>query len=112
MEIYTTKTFEASHQLKGMGKCANLHGHSYKVEVWIDYNYDNEVLDFGLIKEVIEKLDHKHLNDIIDYPTAEEIVKYLIGEIEKHIIFNLLRVRVWEGLDNYAEHETIGLRRK
>jgi 6-pyruvoyltetrahydropterin/6-carboxytetrahydropterin synthase len=113
MEIYTTKTFEASHQLEGMGKCANLHGHTYRVEVWVDYDYGKKVFDFGLIKEIIEGLDHKHLNDIIKYPTAEGIVKYILAEIElKNPDFNLLKVRVWEGLDNYAECETIGLRKK
>ena len=106
MKIYTTKTFEASHQLKEMGKCANLHGHTYRAEVWVDYDYKKEVFDFGLIKEIIEKLDHTYLNDIIDYPTVEALVEYIIEEIKlNNPNFNLLKVRIWEGLDNYAEEE-------
>ena len=106
MKIYTTKTFEASHKLEGMEKCGNLHGHTYRAEVWIEYNYCKKVFDFSIIKGTIEELDHKYLNDIISYPTAENIATYLIATIKKeNPNFNSIRIRIWEGLDNYAEDE-------
>lgn len=57
-------TFDCAHMLSGhRGKCANLHGHTYKVQVTIvgvpkhDKSSDyGMVLDFGDLKEVLQ--DH------------------------------------------------------
>lgn len=63
-------TFEASHVLpKHKGKCARLHGHSWKLKVYVEGYVDSEtgfVVDYGELKElvnhhIIEKVDHQHL---------------------------------------------------
>ena len=69
-------SFDASHIIPGHpGKCKNLHGHSYKVEVFIIGNQldDNGILqgaDFidlkNALRTIVDKYDHKHLNDIIE----------------------------------------------
>jgi 6-pyruvoyltetrahydropterin/6-carboxytetrahydropterin synthase len=72
-------TFEASHQLAWHpGRCANLHGHSYRLEVTVigPLNADGVVIDFGDIKarvtkHVLTEYDHAHLNDFLPNPTAE-----------------------------------------
>ena len=74
-------TFEASHQLRWHpGKCANLHGHSYVLDVTVeeDLNSDGIVIDFAdlkaaVTKHVLDDYDHSHLNDLLPNPTAELI---------------------------------------
>ncbi|GIW22381.1 MAG: 6-carboxy-5,6,7,8-tetrahydropterin synthase [Candidatus Sericytochromatia bacterium] len=96
-ELSIELEFCAAHILKGhKGKCSNLHGHNYKVEVCISGNKLNEIgilLDFADIKEsvnkVIEKLDHKYLNEIDYKPfiegktSAEYIAKYIYDNLSK-----------------------------
>lgn len=73
--------FEASHKLPWHpGKCANLHGHSYVLDVTVenDLTPDGIVIDFAdlkaaVTKHVLDDYDHRHLNDILPNPTAELI---------------------------------------
>lgn len=73
--------FEASHQLPWHpGKCANLHGHSYVLDVTVenDLTPDGIVIDFANLKAAVSKhvlddYDHRHLNDLLPNPTAELI---------------------------------------
>jgi len=69
MEICKEFTFEASHVLPHhKGKCSNLHGHSWKLTVYVRGPVDTEtgmVVDYGDIKSsiqpIIDELDHAHL---------------------------------------------------
>ena len=69
MEICKEFTFEASHVLPHhKGKCSNLHGHSWKLTVYVRGPVDEEtgmVVDYGDIKSsiqpIIDDLDHAHL---------------------------------------------------
>lgn len=72
MEISKTFTFEAAHVLpKHPGKCSNLHGHSWKLRVYVkgEVNTDTGfVMDYVDIKtpveqQIISELDHKCLGD-------------------------------------------------
>lgn len=79
--------FSASHQLTHlpMGhQCARLHGHNYKVVITLEseeLDSDSFVKDYGQLtafKEVVDKFDHRHLNDILPFhTTAENIAKHL-----------------------------------
>jgi 6-pyruvoyltetrahydropterin/6-carboxytetrahydropterin synthase len=74
-------SFEAAHQLPWHpGKCANLHGHSYLLDVTVtgDLTPDGIVIDFAdlkatVTKHVLDDYDHAHLNDFLPNPTAELI---------------------------------------
>ena len=61
--IYKEVFFDASHRLLHYeGKCRNLHGHRWKVEVWIEGEVDEAtsiLVDFNLVKNVIERFDHQ-----------------------------------------------------
>ena len=50
--------FDAAHRLEGYpGKCANLHGHSWKVEVFVTGEAVDSlglVCDFGMLKQELE----------------------------------------------------------
>ena len=111
---YTLKVvtdFAASHSLRNYeGACQRMHGHNWKVEVEATANKLNDVgmaIDFKAIKsatkQVLEGLDHYHLNDIPPFteinPTAENIAAYLYERIGSIINSNMVKisaVTVWE----------------
>lgn len=87
-------TFEAAHQLmRHDGKCARLHGHSYKMTLYFERESLDQtgssthmVFDFGKISEAVkpfidEHLDHRFLNETLhtESPTAEFIAQYIFG---------------------------------
>lgn len=112
--VYTLKVvtdFAASHALRNyQGACQRLHGHNWKVEVEVKSRQLNEAgmaIDFKAIKnatnQVLEGLDHYHLNDIPPFdkinPTAENIAGYLykaIGKIINTPSVSVSAVTVWE----------------
>lgn len=109
--MYTIKVkddFSSAHNLKGYeGKCENLHGHNWKIEVTVKKQKIDDtgmVLDFKKVKkalsQILEKLDHKTLNDLAYFkkhnPTSENIAKYIYDELSGKI----------EGLDSVAVSET------
>ena len=104
------------------GKCSQLHGHNSRVEVTIQEDfelkprrpYQSMVVDFGELKQVVntilERLDHKCLNDVIHGPpTAENIAFYIGREISLNpkIGAGLKRVRVYETDDSYAQVDVV-----
>jgi len=110
-------TFEASHQLPNhKGKCKNLHGHSYRVQVELSGEInliegasdEGMIMDFGdlsnIVKtEVLDRFDHHHLNDlIVNVPTAE-ILAMMIFKILRRRTSKVSRVRVYETAAAYAE---------
>ena len=87
-EVSKSMEVSGSHQLSLTypSKCTNLHGHNWRITVYVRSNELNEngmVIDFTEIKEIVhDKLDHKHLNDIVDFnPTAENLCKWVADEI-------------------------------
>lgn len=92
------KDFSAAHQLRNYGgKCENMHGHNFGVEVEIEGNHlDSKVeilMDFKELKkelgEVLDTLDHKHLNSVEYFehrnPSSENIARYIYQEMKKRI---------------------------
>jgi 6-pyruvoyltetrahydropterin/6-carboxytetrahydropterin synthase len=61
--IYKEVQIDTSHRLLHyQGKCANLHGHRWKIEVWMEGEPDPAtqiLIDYSLIKQVINKYDHQ-----------------------------------------------------
>lgn len=107
--------FDAAHKLIGYeGKCAELHGHTWKVEVFVVGEKLDDIgilVDFSMLKEkmnkIIDKLDHKILNDVkeIGNPTCENISKYIFENLKdllEHV--KLEKVRVWEGRKSWCEY--------
>ena len=89
MEIYKEFTFEAAHLLPNVPeghKCGRLHGHSYRVRVYVSGEPGDTsgwIMDFADIMErvrpVYEALDHRYLNDIegLDNPTSEHLAIWI-----------------------------------
>lgn len=111
-------TFDAAHKLPDyVGKCANLHGHTYKLEVTVTGPLkDGMVVDFGDLKKVVNNVlrhyDHAYLNDLVLNPTAENLLFRLHKEIDYELSISglpglLSTLRLWETPTSYAE-ETYG----
>ena len=97
--MYTARIegeFAAAHFLSHYrGKCENLHGHNYRVRVWVRGEGLDEggmVADFGLLKQclkcALEPLDHHNLNDMAvfaDDPSAERIARYVFEQVERKL---------------------------
>lgn len=83
-------TFEAAHFLPDHpGRCRDLHGHGYRLEVWCAGPLDPQtgmVIDFADIKtivteRVLERIDHTLLNDTIENPTAERVAAWIWDQL-------------------------------
>lgn len=108
-------TFAYAHQLYDHeGLCKNLHGHTGILEVEIQAEQKEEgsskgmIIDFIDLKEIVEKevlsqLDHAYLNDIILTPTAENITMWIVEKLTPIFKETLVRIRVYESQNAYAE---------
>jgi 6-pyruvoyltetrahydropterin/6-carboxytetrahydropterin synthase len=97
-QIEAEFTFAAAHRLpRYQGKCFNLHGHNYRMQVVLRGEpdpYSGILMDFGdvekaVIANVLDKVDHTNLNDFIENPTAENIASWIWQP-------GLAEVRLWE----------------
>ena len=109
-EIVVKTKFDAAHQLREYnGKCANIHGHTWNVEVYLQGNILNKegmLIDFSKVKELLEeeinKYDHRLINEVEPFivinPTAENIACEIYKNLKKRIPQNvsIAKVAVWE----------------
>jgi 6-pyruvoyltetrahydropterin/6-carboxytetrahydropterin synthase len=89
VQIRKSFTFEAAHVLPyHPGKCARLHGHSYRLDVVLEGPLRDDGPARGMIEDfdvvgravretILAELDHRSLNDLIENPTAERIVVWI-----------------------------------
>ena len=122
------ESFNAAHQLRDpglsddenqrlFGKCSNLHGHNYVLEVVVAGQVDRTtgyVLDLKQLSEVIcrrviQEVDHRNLNTDVPWlegriPTAENLALAFWERIRTALPEGSLRsVRLWETDKNWAE---------
>ena len=119
-------SFSSAHNLRGYkGKCEDLHGHNWRVEICIksrELDKIGMVQDFKYLKSklnaVLEKMDHKYLNNIPYFsaagrsasgekrinPTSENIAKYIYNQL-KNGIPALKSITVWENSTSCATYE-------
>jgi 6-pyruvoyltetrahydropterin/6-carboxytetrahydropterin synthase len=118
-EISVKFHFSSAHQLRGYkGKCEELHGHNWEVEVFLVSNRLNKlgmVLDFNIakrnLKKVIKKLDHKFINKIPYFrknnPTSENLAKFIFYEMRKLLKSSkvkITKVDIWETSNSHASY--------
>ena len=110
--------FDAAHWLPNHeGKCKNLHGHTWKVEIEVSGQMETGmIIDFSELKKTIQhyilvQLDHTCLNErggsaYLENPTAENLCLWIHQQLDPPLAkhgHRLVRVRVWESEDSYAE---------
>jgi 6-pyruvoyltetrahydropterin/6-carboxytetrahydropterin synthase len=110
-ELKILNHFSAAHQLTMVGeKCENLHGHNWRVEVYVKGERLNEagvLVDFGIIKThvktIMKRLDHKFLNELPffenDQPSSENLAIYIAKSLQEMIDepgVVVSRVATWE----------------
>jgi len=121
-EIYVKDHFAAAHSLRGYdGNCANMHGHNWDVEAYIQCTKLNKLgiaVDFKkvtkIIKNVLNKLDHTNLNEVAEFnsinPTAENISKFLYNELSGRLnteFIKLVKIVVFESPDYGSSYQEI-----
>jgi 6-pyruvoyltetrahydropterin/6-carboxytetrahydropterin synthase len=114
-EVTVEQTFAAGHALREYkGKCENVHGHNYRVQVTVEGEQLNRIgllVDFVEVKravrEVVEFFDHQFINDLDPFtvlnPSAENMAKYFYDEVTRRLSIDngtapvrVSQVKLWE----------------
>ena len=110
-ELKIVSQFAAAHQLREYrGGCENLHGHNWKIEVFVKgekLGPDGLLIDFRLIKtatqKVLNDLDHAFLNELDHFteinPSSENIARYIYEFLDRELTGGQVRVSrvcAWE----------------
>jgi 6-pyruvoyltetrahydropterin/6-carboxytetrahydropterin synthase len=118
-EIKIVTQFSAAHRLENFyGKCEALHGHNWKVEVYLRGEQLDEaglLKDFGVVKvrtrEVLEEIDHKYLNELPAFrqqnPSSENLARFLFERLGATLNgdgIRVSRVDVWESDTSRASY--------
>ena len=121
-EVMIERNFSSAHQLRGYkGKCENLHGHNYKIEIYArGRELDNIglLVDFGELKaaadEVVQYLDHRNINELPPFdvelnPSAENLARYILERIASRVgdeRVKIYKVRCFETPTSVATYQT------
>jgi 6-pyruvoyltetrahydropterin/6-carboxytetrahydropterin synthase len=110
-ELKIITQFAAAHQIRGIeGGCERLHGHNWKVEVFVSGDKLDEnglLIDFRDIKDktdaLMEELDHKFLNELEPFitlnPSSENVSRYVYEALSRQLNTDTIRISkitVWE----------------
>jgi 6-pyruvoyltetrahydropterin/6-carboxytetrahydropterin synthase len=116
------RNFSSAHQLRGYkGKCENLHGHNYRIEIFArGQELDNIglLVDFVELKaaadEVVQYLDHRNINELDPFvelqPSAENLAKYILERVAAKVgddRVQIYKVRCFETPTSVATYEVI-----
>ncbi len=116
--VYKEITFAAAHFLREYhGKCENLHGHNYRVRIYVSADsLDSEgmVVDFVELKSAMKqaihnRFDHRFINEVEPFdllnPTAENLAMFFAEEVARQVDDERIAVsecHVWETDTNCA----------
>jgi len=112
MKLGLITEFDAAHSLPGyQGKCANMHGHTYQVEMVVEgpVGQDGFVMDFYRLKKILvaalQELDHSCLNELLSNPTAERIAEWICHRLNRELVgspIRLVSLKLWEGKNKWV----------
>jgi len=120
-EVSIRKSFSAAHTLDIGGKCEDLHGHNFTVDITVSsQNLDSEglVIDFRILKEwaddILDELDHTYLNNLSHFkdinPSSESVARFIFDRtVEKVRDKNITvsKVTVWESNTAWATYRGV-----
>lgn len=109
--------FSVEENNKNFGKCQNIHGHNYFIEITISGEIDEQKGYFVNLNEfsekiqinLIQKLDHTYVNEIVpdslNKPITLEVLSTWIWKIlnENLTEYNFIKIRLWETENNSVE---------
>ncbi|HIE08206.1 MAG TPA: 6-carboxytetrahydropterin synthase QueD [Desulfarculaceae bacterium] len=110
-ELKIETAFAAAHNLLNYcGQCENLHGHNWKIEIYIqgsELDKSGMLIDFKILKEhtnaILDTLDHTYLNELPIFvgksPSSELIAEHIFVELEKklaHLPVQVNKIVAWE----------------
>jgi 6-pyruvoyltetrahydropterin/6-carboxytetrahydropterin synthase len=90
--------FSSAHYLRNyQGKCENLHGHNWKVELTVEGKKLNEIeilIDFkdlkAILKEILNELDHRLVNDHPYFrdrnPSSENLARFIFERAKNKLL--------------------------
>ena len=105
-------TFDAAHHLHAYeGKCKELHGHTYRLQVTVQAR-PNEIglgVDFSVIKRivkaaVVDRLDHHYLNTTL--PPMNTTAENMIVWMYEQIVMAMQKEQIEATLERLILHET------
>ena len=128
-KLYKEVFFESAHRLLHYeGKCNRIHGHQFRVEVWLEGEVDPTtqiLVDYNVLKGIINRFDHQILLNSEDPmvpalsafqevitttgdPTSELLARVIADEINMECgqgkrPIAVTKIRVWESTSSYAE---------
>src|SRR5687768_770675 len=102
------------------GPCSNPHGHGHdyvleatvsgEVDPLTGFAVDLGWLDGVLREEVVQRLDHQHLNHVVpelapgaQIPTTENLLRLIWGWLQPRLEDRLVRLRLYESEELFAE---------
>ncbi len=114
--------FSGAHRLRHLhGRCEQLHGHNWKVEVSVAaprLNREGVVIDFQVLKkkldDILKGLDHTFLNDLPYFskrePSSERIAKYVFEALRRELKGGVIlkEVTAWESETACATYQGRG----
>lgn len=124
LTLHTETFIDSAHYLTGYdGPCCRLHGHTWRVRVWISGDSDRRdhvgiMFDFGKVKQIKDLLDHQIINIVMDFdeslpdntrdrnPTAENLTMWIYDQLKRNDPDLCFKVRVYEtsiGKETYCE---------
>jgi len=99
MRICKIFTFDAAHRLMcHAGKCHNIHGHTYRVEIELQgpRYLNGMVLDFADLKKVINVIEEEFDHSIILNPKDTDVIDFVKSKNFKMVVMPV---------DNEISHE-------
>ncbi len=118
-EVMIKSVFSAAHSLRGYGgKCENLHGHNFRVDVYAKARKLDNIglsIDFHILKQktqiIFNELDHKNLNEIPYFPevnpSSENIAAYIFYQLKSELNdgnVSIHKVDIWESESSCASY--------
>ena len=111
--------FDAAHSLPGHPKCNPCHGHTWKLDVTVQYRScdyheilnknKGMLMDFhilnDIVKRVLDKYDHHNLNDQLEMPTCENLIGKLWIDLTKELPegYAVAGLKLQEGQGGWCE---------
>jgi 6-pyruvoyltetrahydropterin/6-carboxytetrahydropterin synthase len=120
LEVFREFHFDAAHRLENLPeghKCARVHGHTYRLTVYVAGEGDpvmGWIVDFAELKRITEgvigQLDHRLLNDVpgLEQPTTERVVVWIWDQLKPELP-GLSRLRLWENATSGCEYVGAGV---